>query len=165
MGLEVPVNDLISELNPTWPLDGDLVSAQNEHTQLIKQVLQTQFPGNTSLSLFTGTFTFDGVNFALDYDSDKGTSTITRKGTYSRVGREAAAAVVWTIGAFSTEDWKSGDIILAYLAPGVDVQVVRAAAGQFSLPDGTTSTTIEATTDGKIELLYLGSDNWRLMRQ
>jgi hypothetical protein len=39
----------IAQLDPTWPLEGDDVNEGNDHLWLIKQVLQTQFPGALGL--------------------------------------------------------------------------------------------------------------------
>lgn len=165
MGLEVPANDLISELNAAWPLDGDPLGDQNEHTQTLKRVLQNVFPGNTDPLTFTGTMKVDNYDATDDFTADLTTGNISRKGRITRLSRETAAAVTWTILPFSTQNWMEGDIILAYLAPGIDVTILPNNGGQFSLPDGTTTGTMEVTTGGKVELLYLGSNNWRLIQQ
>ena len=165
MPLEVPANDLISELNASWPIDDDLLGQQNEHTQTIKRVLQNVFPGNTNPLEFTGIMKVDAYDATGDFTFDQPTGTINKAGRIVRLSRESAAAVVWTIADFATDNWMVGDMIEAYLAPGIDVQMVAVGGGLFSLPDGSTAATIEATTDGKVELLYTGSNNWRLLRQ
>jgi hypothetical protein len=165
MGLEAAPNDLISELDQLNPLDGDLLAVQNEHSQLIKRVLQAQFPGNTAPLTFSGTMKVDNYDATDDFTADMGTGDIDRKGRETRLSRETAAAVIWTVAPFSTQAWVAGDLIVAYLGDGIDVQVLPSAAGLFTLPDGTQVATMEATVDGTIKLLSLGVDNWRLLRQ
>ena len=43
--MSVETGTTIAQLDKTWPLSGDLIKEGDDHTRLIKQVLQDQFPG------------------------------------------------------------------------------------------------------------------------
>ena len=49
MGLETAT--YISELNSAWPLGGDPVNKGDDHTRLLKAVLQAQFPNLTAAAI------------------------------------------------------------------------------------------------------------------
>ena len=58
MGLET--GNTLDDLNPLWPLKTDALGVQNEHSQLIKSVLQSAFGGNPSPLEFTSDLKFSG---------------------------------------------------------------------------------------------------------
>lgn len=52
----------LNALNASWPLSGDSLSVQDDHTRLIKSILKSTFGNNPSPRVFTQDFSFQNVN-------------------------------------------------------------------------------------------------------
>ena len=114
--------------------------------------------------LDTGSTTITDLQLTLE--TDKGTGTISRGSVDHLITRTTGAAVTYTMEADSTANWNAGDRITIACGNSIDVTVDRAGAGVFTLPNGSTATSIQTTTAGKVELINTaGDDNWLLIQQ
>jgi hypothetical protein len=171
--------DSLPSGNPLKRVSGAELDAEFE---AIEASIATK--ANKASPTFTGTATFNIVSvntlngrvvtdlFAtiddntVTFEADPDTKTLARASAKHIVYRETAAAVVYTLDADSASAWQAGDEIVVYVGNGCNVTVNRAGTGVFTLPDGTTSTTLVATTAGTIRLVNpAGDDNWTLIQQ
>ena len=124
------------------------------------------FTGETTITDLTVTTLNGGAGVGVSWEIDKATGNISRASALTKITRDTAAAVVYTMVADATAGWTAGDEVIIYCGDGVDVTINRAGTGVFNLPDGTTATSIQATTAGTIHLVNTaGDDNWNLVQQ
>lgn len=80
--MTVEVAGFVSELNTSWPLNGDLIKEGDDHIRLIKSVLQNTFAGfNKRLTITSDTLNLLNANLNFDTDSVGCNKTFYMSGT------------------------------------------------------------------------------------